>query len=121
MITCFNYWNKLDECNSGDKITNKKTGQEIVGYFKDYFYSRYKMTESEKKGFGSSSAFWSELKQNCLGDLYKEIRPKNKDKDYKTERPSFLVLPTLEEAREKWNEIQQFDYNWEEEDDEWEC
>ena len=119
--TCFNYWNKLDECNSGDKITNKKTGQEIVGYFKDYFYSRYKMTESEKKGFGSSSAFWRELKQNCLGDLYKEIRPKNKDKDYKTERPSFLVLPTLEEAREKWNEIQQFDYNWEEEDDEWEC
>lgn len=119
--TCFNYWNKLDECNSGDTIKNKKTGQEIVGYFKDYFYSRYKMTESEKKGFGSSSAFWRELKQNCLGDLYKEIRPKNKDKDYKTERPSFLVLPSLEDARAKWNEIQQFDYNWEEEDDEWEC
>ena len=117
----FNYWNKLDEYQSGDKITNKKTGEEIVGYFKDYIYDRYKMTETEKRGFNSVSAFYRELKQNCLGDLYKEIRPKNKDKDYKAERPAFLVLPTLEEARAKWNELQEYDYEWFDEDDEWEC
>jgi hypothetical protein len=117
----FNYWNKLDEDNAGDKIKNKKTGEEIVGYFKDYIYERYKMTETEKRGFNSVSAFYRELKQNCLGDLYKEIRPKNKDKDYKAERPAFLVLPSLEEARAKWNELQEYDYEWFDEDDEWEC
>lgn len=117
----FNYWNKLDEDNAGDKITNKKTGEEIVGYFKDYIYERYKMTETEKRGFNSVSAFYRELKQNCLGELYKEIRPKNKNKDYKAERPAFLVLPSLEEARAKWNEIQEYDYEWFDEDDDWEC
>jgi len=117
----FNYWNELDELNAGDKITNKKTGEEIVGYFKDYIYERYKMTETEKRGFNSVSTFYRELKQNCLGDLYKEIRPKNKDKDYKAERPAFLVLPSLEEARAKWNELQEYDYEWFDEDDEWEC
>jgi hypothetical protein len=117
----FNYWNKLDEYQSGDKIKNKKTGEEIVGYFKDYIYERYKMTETEKRGFNSVSAFYRELKQNCLGDLYKEIRPKNKNKDYKAERPAFLVLPSLEEARAKWNELQDYDYEWFDEDDEWEC
>jgi len=117
----FNYWNTLDEDNSGDKIKNKKTGEEIVGYFKDYIYERYKMTETEKRGFNSVSAFYRELKQNCLGDLYKEIRPKNKNKDYKTERPSFLVLPSLEEARAKWNELQEYDYEWADDDDDWEC
>ena len=116
----FNYWNEL-ECNAGDKIKNKKTGEEIVGYFKDYIYERYKMTETEKRGFNSVSAFYRELKQNCLGDLYKEIRPKNKDKKYKAERPAFLVFPTLEEARAKWNELQEYDYEWFDEDDEWEC
>ena len=79
------------------------------------------MTETEKRGFNSVSAFYRELKQNCLGDLYKEIRPKNKDKDYKAERPAFLVLPSLEEARAKWNELQEYDYEWFDEDDEWEC
>lgn len=117
----FNYWNTLDECNAGDKITNKKTGETIIGYFKDYIYERYKMTETEKRGFNSVSAFYRELKQNCLGDLYKEIRPKNKDKDYKAERPAFLVLPSLEEARAKWNELQEYDYEWLDEDDDWEC
>jgi hypothetical protein len=117
----FNYWNDLDEYQSGDKIKNKKTGEEIVGYFKDYIYDRYKMTETEKRGFNSVSAFYRELKQNCLGELYKEIRPNNKNKDYKTERPAFLVLPTLEEARAKWNELQEYDYEWADEDDEWEC
>jgi hypothetical protein len=117
----FNYWNKLDECNAGDKITNKKTGETIIGYFKDYIYERYKMTETEKRGFNSVSAFYRELKQNCLGDLYKEIRPKNKDKDYKADRPAFLVLPSLEEARAKWNELQEYDYEWFDEDDDWEC
>ena len=117
----FNYWNRLDEDNSGDKIKNKKTGETIIGYFKDYIYERYKMTETEKRGFNSVSAFYRELKQNCLGDLYKEIRPKNKDKDYKAERPAFLVLPSLEEARAKWNELQDYDYEWFDEDDEWEC
>ena len=117
----FNYWNALDEDNAGDKIKNKKTGEEIVGYFKDYIYERYKMTETEKRGFNSVSAFYRELKQNCLGDLYKEIRPKNKNKDYKADRPSFLVLPSLEEARAKWNELQEYDYEWLDEEDEWEC
>ena len=117
----FNYWNELDEYQSGDKIKNKKTGEEITGYFKDYIYERYKMTETEKRGFNSVSAFYRELKQNCLGDLYKEIRPKNKNKEYKTDRPAFLVLPTLEQAREKWNELQEYDYQWEDEDDDWEC
>ena len=117
----FNYWNKLDEYQSGDKITNKKTGETIIGYFKDYIYDRYKLTETEKRGFNSVSAFYRELKQNCLGDLYKEIRPKNKDKDYKAERPAFLVLPSLEEARAKWNELQEYDYEWFDEDDDWEC
>ncbi len=117
----FNYWNALDEDNAGDKIKNKRTGEEIVGYFKDYIYERYKMTETEKRGFNSVSAFYRELKQNCLGDLYKEIRPKNKNKDYKADRPSFLVLPSLEEARAKWNELQEYDYEWLDEEDEWEC
>jgi hypothetical protein len=117
----FNYWNTLEEDNAGDNIKNKKTGEEIVGYFKDYIYERYKMTETEKRGFNSVYAFYRELKQNCLGDLYREIRPKNKDKDYKAERPAFLVLPSLEEARAKWNELQDYDYKWLDEDDEWEC
>ena len=91
------------------KIYPAKTKEEIVGYFKDYIYERYKMTETEKRGFNSVSAFYRELKQNCLGDLYQEITPKNKDKDYKAERPAFLVLPSLEVARAKWNELQEYD------------
>ena len=117
----FNYWNTLEEDNSGDTIKNKKTGQEIIGYFKDYIYERYKMTETDKRGFNTPSAFWRELKQNCLGDLYKEIRPNKKNTNYKTDRPSFLVLPTLEEAREKWNELQEYEYEWQDDDDDWEC
>ena len=117
--TKFNYWNDLSTFDSGITITNKKTQEELTGYFKDYIYERYKATESEKRGFGSVNAFYRELKKNCLADLFKTIRPR--PKDGKSERPEYLVLPSLDDARKKWNEIQLFDYKYENDDDDFEC
>ena len=63
-----------------------------------------------------NSSFWREIQKNCIGDLYVE-----KKIQVKKERKLYVFLPTLEEAREKWNEMQEYDYNYgEEDDDEWE-
>ena len=56
------------------------------------------------------------LVAKTLEKLYKEIRPNTKSGS----RPSYVILPSLDDARIKWNDIQEYEYDWNE-DDEWEC
>ncbi len=118
--TTFVGWNELneDEANyiSGVTKTSKKTGEKAVLYFKDYIYKNYLSNVNEKRGFKDNSAFFRELKANCLASLFNEVRPAAKG----GVRPSYLIFPSLDEARAKWNEIQEYEYNWENDDDEWE-
>ena len=52
---------------------------------------------------------YRELKLNCLTDVYKEIRPCIKKFD---NRSRFMILPSLEDTREHWNDIQDYKYDW---------
>ena len=100
----------------GLEIKNKKKEKKVV-YSKDWLFKCYEKQSYNSRKFDNSS-FWREIekKDGCLGDLYVDRRIQvNK------QRKIFVFLPTLEEAREKWNELQQYDYDYgnEDEDDEW--
>ena len=116
-------WNKVLKVSSFDcdrnyglEIKNKKKEKRVV-YSKDWIFRCYDSQSYNGRKFDNSS-FWREIEKNdgCLGDLYQEKRIQ-----VKKERKIYVFLPTLEEAREKWNEIQEYEYNYgEEDDDEWE-
>ena len=63
------------------------------------------------------NAFYRALKQDCLDCHFEEIRPKAKD----GKRLCYLLLPELETAQEKFNQLQGFKYSYvEEEEEDWE-
>ena len=114
-------WNKILKYSEYDtnhqyglEIKNKKKEKRVV-YEKDWLFRCYDSQSYNGRKFDNSS-FWREIQKNCIGDLYVE-----KKIQFKKERKLYVFLPTLEEAREKWNEMQEYDYNYgEEDDDEWE-
>ena len=114
-------WNKILKYSEYDtnhqyglEIKNKKKEKRVV-YEKDWLFRCYDSQSYNGRKFDNSS-FWREIQKNCIGDLYVE-----KKIQVKKERKLYVFLPTLEEAREKWNEMQEYDYNYgEEDDDEWE-
>ena len=116
-------WNKTlevqtdyDKKTYGLEIKNKKKEKRVV-YSKDWLFKCYDKQSYNSRKFDNSS-FWREIekKDGCLGDLYVDKRIQ-----VKKQRKIFVFLPTLEEAREKWNEIQEYQYNYgnEDEEDEW--
>ena len=100
----------------GLEIKNKKKEKRVV-YSKDWLFKCYDRQSYNGRKFDNSS-FWREIekKDGCLGDLYVDKRIQ-----IKKQRKIFVFLPTLEEAREKWNEIQEYEYDYgnEDEEDEW--
>ncbi len=102
----------------GLEIKNKKKEKKVV-YSKDWLFKCYDRQSYNGRKFDNSS-FWREIEKTdgCLGNLYVDKRIQ-----VKGERKIYVFLPTLEEAREKWNEIQEYDYKYElegEEEEEWE-
>jgi len=98
----------------GIKIKNKQ-GDKIVVYDKDWIFKCYDNQSYDGRKF-MNSAFWREIQKNCMGDLYVE-----KKKQLNNERKRYLVLPSLEDARRKWNEFQEYTYEYGDDDnDEWE-
>lgn len=105
-------WNELIPDDYGNdvgglRIKNKKTKQMETAYFKDFLYNCYNQSCIAHHKF-HHDAFFRELKLNCLGGLYKEIRPPVLNK-----RNRFIVLPSLKATREMWNDNQDYDYDWE--------
>jgi len=97
----------------GLEIKNKKNEKKVV-YEKDWLFKCYDKQTYDGRKF-MNSAFWREILKNCMGDLYVETRIQ-----VQKERKIFIFLPTLEEARKKWNEMQEFEYDYGgEEEDEW--
>ena len=124
----FNYqgsfieWGKLwneddsyeDPRKSGTKIKKKGEDEKKTIYFKDWIYDSYSHYNSDTRKF-QNNRFFDDLRNNCLGDLYQE-----KKIQINGNRRIFWIPPTLKEAREKWNELQSYDYVYEDEDDDYE-
>jgi hypothetical protein len=101
--------------NYGIVIKNKKK-EKMVVYDKDWIFNVYDSQSYDGRKFAKST-FWKEMQTNCLGDLYKEERIQKKK-----ERKLYVFLPSLDEAREKWYDQQDFDYQYNvEQKDEWAC
>jgi len=104
-------WGKTlttDEYNSkkyGVEIKNKQKEKKVV-YDKDWLFNCYDKQSYDGRKF-MNSAFWREIQKNCLGDLYIEQKLQ-----LKKERKIYVFLPSLEEARKKWNEMQEYEYNY---------
>ena len=114
-------WNKVLEVQGeysmkkyGIEIKNKKKEKKVV-YCKDFLFDCYDRRSYDGRKF-MNSAFWREIQKNCLGDLYVENKLQ-----IKKERKIYVFLPSLEEARERWNEMQEFEYDYDDDDEnEWE-
>lgn len=98
----------------GVEIKNKQKEKKVV-YEKDWLFNCYDRQSYDGRKF-MNSAFWREIQKNCMGDLYVEQKLQ-----LKKERKIYVFLPSLEEARKKWNEMQEYEYDYgDEEVDEWE-
>ena len=98
----------------GLEIKNKNKEKKVV-YTKEWLFKCYDKQSYNGRKFDNSS-FWREIQKNCMGDLYEE-----KKLQIKKERKIYVFLPTLQEARDRWDELQEYDYKYGEvEDDEWE-
>jgi len=113
----FIQWNEVlngYDFTYGLEIKNKKNNTKKVVYSKEWIYKVYDSKTYNNRKFDNSS-FWRELKKNCIGELFVEKRiPVGNERKY------HLFLPTLEEARNKWYDLQQYEYAYgENDDDEW--
>ena len=112
--TCSCDWGDLtyvgkdgDYVDIGKKVKGKKSG-ELITIRKDCFYKFYESWKCDKRKF-SDNTFFRDIRQNCLDDLYREIRPLVKGGGT---RPTYIVLPPLEECRAKWNDKQEYVYDY---------
>ncbi len=113
-------WNKtlevVGEYNTttyGYTVKNRKKEKKVV-YEKEWLFSCYDRQTYNSRKYDNSS-FWRDIEKHCICDLYDEKRIQ-----YKKQRKMFVFLPSLEDARNKWNEKQQYNYNYDEDDeDEW--
>mgnify|MGYP000680898466 FL=1 len=105
-------WNeKSYNTYENDVRIKKKDGKKYVAYKKEYFFKIYEKEGSEARKLTDNS-FYRELKKNCLDDLYDEIRPRVKSGS----RPTYIILPAIEDARAKWNELQEYNYTYDDDE-----
>ena len=111
-------WNKVFVRNEefkqikyGDEIKNKKR-EKLVAYKKEWLFEVYDSFSSDSRKM-SVSAFFRELQKNIMLENYKEFRIQKKDA-----RRMYVLLPSLDIVRAKWNEVQEYEYTYGEEDDE---
>ena len=97
----------------GIKIKNKQ-GEKKTAYLKTWIHQVYMSVNSDTRKF-QDNRFFDFLRNRCLGDLYSEQKIQKKK-----ERRIYIIFPSIDEAREKWNEMQEYEYKYEEEGDEWE-
>lgn len=117
-------WNEIKEIVNdstglketyGQMIKSKKDGVKIkkIVYTKNFIYRCYESQVYDNKKFCESS-FWRDIQKHCLCELYEENRVQiNK------QRILFVFLPSLDDARERWNIEQQYDYNYTTIEDDW--
>jgi hypothetical protein len=77
-------------------------------YYKDFIYENY---EDSCSGFNRKmdrNEFFKKFKEDCLDDLYKEVQPRTNG-----ERLRLIKLPDIKEARKKYNELQSYEYDYE--------
>jgi hypothetical protein len=101
-----------DTKKGGVKIKNK-AGVKKTAYCKEWLFNIYNSHSADGRKF-SSSALFRDLSQNCMGRLYTDHKIQVKN----VRRPH-IIMPSLEEAREQWNQQQEYDYEYSQED-EWE-
>lgn len=114
----FAEWGKLwekgfSEIRGGRYMKNKSSGEKQTFYYKEFLFDCYNSTAADNRKFGVE-AFYREFKLNCLKDIYEDKRVQMKNK-----RRVFVILPDINIAREKWNEVQEFDYEYINEDEDW--
>ncbi len=104
--------NEFSKKTYGLKIKNKNKDKHVV-YCKEWLFKCYDKQNYNGRKFDNTS-FWREIQKNdgCLGNLYVEKRIQ-----FKNQRKMFVFLPTIEEARKKWNEIQEYEYKYGNQDD----
>jgi hypothetical protein len=118
-------WNEIKIVNNestglketyGQMIKSKKGGKKIkkIVYTKNFIYRCYESQVYDNKKFCESS-FWRDIQKHCLCELYEENRVQ-----IEKQRILFVFLPSLDEARERWNIEQQYDYNYTNIEDDWE-
>jgi hypothetical protein len=118
-------WNEIKEVVNdstglketyGILVKSKKGGEIIkkIVYTKNLIYRCYESQVYDNKKFCESS-FWRDIQKHCLCELYEEKRVQ-----IKKQRLLFIFLPSLDEARERWNIEQQYDYNYTNIEDDWE-
>ena len=97
----------LDEndniCSYYDRVLLK----EFTCLEKDFLYDNYiEQTQAQHKS--SANHFYKDLGKSCLGDLLVEKKLQSSS----GRRNRYIVLPTLEKAQQKFNELQQYEYDW---------
>ena len=107
--SCFGY-NTEEKAKCGIIAKNKK-GEKITCYLKSWIHEVYMSVNSDTRKF-QSNRFWDDIQNVCLDKIYVEKKIQKKHN-----RRIYLVLPSLEEARKKWNEVQEYNYIYEEDDD----
>ena len=101
-----------DRTVGGIRIKNKNGDKQVV-YSKDWIFSVYNSYGADARKF-SSEAFYRELSGNCLDELYKDIRVQKQNS-----RKWYVILPSIQDARDKWNQMEEYEYGYGEADEEW--
>ena len=91
--------------------TKDKNGNKGVAYLKSWIHDVYMSVNSDTRKF-QDNRFFDSIRKDCLGDLFKQ-----KKIQIKKDRRIFIVLPSLDDARDKWNELQEFNYIYDDDDD----
>ena len=110
--TVFVEWGKLmisedgyEEPIGGFQKINKITNEIHNLYYKEWLYSTYEGMFADGRKVSESGFYKEILKFLNL----EEIRPYHKG-----QRRRVFKLPTLDEARARWNDEQEYDYSWDE-------
>jgi len=81
--------------------------KEFVCIEKDFLYDNYiEQTQAQHKS--SANHFYKDLGKSCLGDLLVEKKLQSNN----GRRNRYIVLPKLEDAQKRFNELQQYEYQW---------
>ena len=106
----------------GKKIFNVKTGCDEVErsevlYYKDFLYSCYAKVAGTGYNKMEKTTFLKALKNDCLDSWFKDVKPKSQSDG---KRPTYLKLPSIEEAQAMFNKLQGFEYAYNDGDeDDW--
>tara|TARA_R110000787_G_scaffold116663_1_gene226965 strand:- start:8224 stop:10995 length:2772 start_codon:yes stop_codon:yes gene_type:complete len=111
-------WGKLHENTFNEDNAGKcgipikdKQGKKHTAYLKSWIHSVYMSVNSDTRKF-QDNRFYDDIRNDCMADLYNEKKIQKKK-----ERRIYLILPSLEDARKKWNVLQEFEYKYEDDDE----